>query len=187
VEYKYKGVVVTKPINDALSEYAAKMGVGYGECFNECLTDYLGVLSNVKSRYANLELKKIYNKFEMDFQQYFDYIKKERKAVTDDIFVTRLLTDEDMYKSNPPSCPRKIPDFIHDDIKSTLEKFPYLYNRDKKAKMIEIVDRSIIFKVILNDSLLNNEAYKEWRLQRVLQPEKQAKVGWSYLFENLNW
>lgn len=180
-------ITVTKPVSDLLSSYSDNTGMGYGECLSECLVDYLGVISNVKSRHADKGLKLIFNEFEINVKKLIDFMKVERKKVVDDIYTTRILTGEDLYKDNVSSIPRKIPKFIYDNIKKTLERHPYMYNKKKKAKVVDLVDRSIFFRIIKNDELMNNLVYQEWRLQRLFHYEKQSKLEWDYLFKNINW
>jgi len=181
-----KSITITKTVSDCLSLYSEKIGINYNECLAEFIADYIGVLGNVQSRYYDRGLKKIYNEFEYSYKKFNDHLRKERQIVIEDAFLTRVLDGEKIYV-NPPSERRKIPIIIYEQLKKVIESNPNLYNEKKKTKISDIVDRSILFRIIDNDELINNPAYREWRLQRMLISEKSCKLKWDYLFENLKW
>ena len=74
---------------------------------------------------------------------------------------------------------------ILDSVRKFVKSYPYLYGRKKKATMGNVVDRSILFRIMLNNAILDNKFYREIRIDRLIELERVKKKDITYVFKKI--
>jgi hypothetical protein len=149
--------------------------------------DYVGVVMMVHSSDPDRDLKRIYLELEHQSQIVIDRIKSFRRD-----YVERRTQDNILLDLPAPANDNELYDFIglshqaHSFMKKLMRSFPYLYDGDVKTTAIEILDRSVLMKVSLNEELSNNEIYRQWKLTRLIEKEKMSQNDWDYILEKVS-
>ena len=179
-----KSVALDKPIGNLLKKFIASTGETFRDCFIESVFDYINILSHVCGKNPNKELMHIVQEFEMESQIIFKKIKQVRR---DYIKIRReeaILLDKKL-----PHCDNSmyivivIDDELYNGIDAVLKQYPNVFSDSKKSTKKDIVNRAILFKVMQNNSLMENDIYRTWRLEVLLRKEKRAKLNFESAIE----
>lgn len=178
-----KTVAFERRIWEALHCYLDSTGETLYNVVTQSIFDYINILSHVSGKNPDDELRHIVNSFEIKVQTIF---KKMNEAQQEFLKIRReesILLDKKIPHNSDKYFILPIEDDLYYGIKALIKKHPYLFSNDKKSTINDVVSRSILFRIMDNDSLMNNEIYKAWRLDVIFRKEKKAKLSIDTIFD----
>jgi hypothetical protein len=179
-------VAMNRRVGVLLKEYSEKIGQTFRHSLHQAILDYINVLSYIKSSNPDSDLEKLFLSMESQSDLVLTRIEELRVDFRKRRKQDALLLDKDLPKlDNLHYIIEPIPEFLYDKIKSLLKKYPSMYN--KKATIKDVVNRAILFRVIKNENLINNNVYKEWRAAVLLQSEHDSKIDLVDVVEKISY
>jgi hypothetical protein len=180
-----KNILFNRQIGELLRDFSKDIDIALLDALCDAIVDYIGIVSHVKGKDPDPELKKIVSDFEYEAESISEQLKVIRSEFRDLRNEDAILLDIDLPKyDNSKYFILSIPESLHSAIKRFIKKFPKLYGR--KTTVRDVVDRSILLKVSYNDNLMDNEFYQQWRLFRILDKERNAKIDWNEIMEKIS-
>jgi hypothetical protein len=179
-----KTVAFYRKIANVLKCFTNSTGETLSDAVTQSVLDYVNILSHVCGDGPNRELAKIVSGFEIKSQVIFKKINDNRRQFLRIRREEALLLDKKL-----PSCDNRnyvmisIPEELYNGIIVLIERFPYVFSNEKKATIKDVVNRAILFRVIENDLLMQNEIYRIWRLETIMRKESGAKMSVDEVFE----
>lgn len=178
-------VAVNSRIGALLREYAVNSGEQVTDIFLQAVIDYIFLLKHVKSKKPDNDLKKAFLTSEMKSQVILDRIAELRKEYCQVRRKEAILLEVPLPKrDNGNYINLPIPVFLHGYIKKMLKKNPNLYN--KRTTIKDVLDRAVLFRVIKNEELFNNKAYREWRVSLLMAKECESKFELEEVVEKIS-
>jgi hypothetical protein len=179
-----KRVTATRYCGELLSEYCQDINLQYKDVFADCVADYNSLVLAVKGRNADADLKTAYYKQELDIKALMSQYEIKRAQFCKIERETRILNDDKMFSyEHTRYIGIDTDELTFETIKSIIEKYPYLYGRKKKSSLINVVDRSILFRIMLNNGILDSKFYREMRIARIIEHENNSKKDINYIFK----
>jgi hypothetical protein len=154
------------------------------EVFAEAVYDYRDLVSYIKSRGADPALKTAYYKQELDIRALMHQYEIERARFCKMERETRILTDQEMFSYEKTRYFYiDVDPNVKKALRSLVKSYPHLYGRKKKTALINTVDRCVLFRLMLNNDVLENRFYRELRIDRIIESERLSKKSINYVFQ----
>jgi len=175
-----KNISIDRRIGNLLKKFIEVTEETFRDSMIQCLVDYVNILSHVKGNNPNLSLVHLVYNFEMDAQVIFKKMSQSRGEYLRFRKEESILLDKKL-----PICDNQkydvisIPDELYNGIEVLLKREPHMFSHKKAATIKDIANRSVLFRVIENDNLINSDIYRAWRLQQIIKKEKQAKINFE--------
>jgi len=173
-----KTVVFNSKIRDVLKDFISSSGETIYDSVIQSILDYVNILSHVCGDNPDNELVHIVNVFEIASQVIF------KKMIETRLEFLRVRREESILLDKKlPHCDNanyvmiEIPNELHRKITTLINHNPNIFSSEKNATIKDVINRSILFRIMENDLLMENEIYRAWRLEMIMRKEKSSKLS----------
>jgi len=179
-------IAVNRSIGRLLKHFIKFTGETFNESVYQSVLDYVNILSHVKGNGADKDLRNIMLSFDIQSKVVFSHINELHREYLDIRKQDAVLLDRGLPKcDNYNYMIFPLDRDLYKKIKKLIKKFPKLYN-DGEASVKDVVDRSILFRVVYSDELLKNQSYREWRISLLLENERAGQLTWEDIVEKVS-
>lgn len=179
-------VAINFRVGRLLREFSRDTGETAIRTLEEAVLDYTKLIEYIRSGDPDNELKRLFLSTEMKSQVVLDRIEAMHKEYLE-------LKNEDalLLGIKPPKRDNSnysvfpIPRFLYENIKQLIKRNPNLYN-NRTATVKDVVDRAVLFRIIRNEDLIDNDMYRGWRAEILFQREINAKMRLEDIIEKVS-
>lgn len=172
-----KTVALDRRIANVLKKFISSTGEDFQDSIIQAIIDYVNILNHVRSGNPDRDLERIISNFEVDVQIVFKKMKQARYEYLQERREEAILLDRELpIIDNRKYIFFHISDEIHEAIEDLISDDPYIYDSKKKASIKDVINRASLFRAMKNDTLMKNDIYRAWRLEMLIEKEKEAKI-----------
>jgi len=172
-----KTIAFDRKVCNVLKQFVESSGETVKDSVLQSVLDYVNILSHVCGDNPNPELAHIVNSFEIKAQVIFKKMRELRKDYLRLRKHEAILTDRKLPHCDNQNYVRiSLPDELYNGISVLIHRYPNVFTNEKKATIKDVVNRAILFRVMENEQLMNNEIYRAWRLKSLMQREQDSKL-----------
>jgi hypothetical protein len=187
MDVEYVKIAMDRRVGQLLKEYSERNSQFIKDALQEAVFEYVVILNHVKNPKPDRDLKIILNSFENSAKVVMRRIAElqkdyyARRAKEASLLNRRIpIRNSDQYKF---SFIRKD---LYNGILKLANKYPDLYDKDKKTSIKDVIDRAVLFKISENEELMANPIYREFRISSILDKEYESQLSWDKVIEQLS-
>lgn len=173
-----KRVAIERRIGKLLKKFIESTGETFTDSLHQAVLDYVNIMLHVSGTNPDTELLRIMSDFEIDvqlIQRQISQVRREYLKVRKD---ESILLDKDIpHTDNSKYMILEVSPELYNAVVSLIRRYPYMYSDDKKASIKDVLDRSVIFRTMVNEKLMRNSIYRAWRLEQIMRQESKAKLN----------